>query len=189
MKKLILIAALVLSSSAFADDEKPAGKPAAEKPAAKADGPALDIHGGLHLRTDVGVHPIRLTAGVGYGKLDVNLVLDPMFWTDGQTHTDLTANWRFGGGVGPMLGWRFNNVALGDAGLQFQHNLLVGLGADLPSFWDDRIRATFGFELAAMVVKHGGGAAAETISFKEGSRYIDFLAFAFFVRVEYGQGL
>jgi len=150
-------------------------------------GLGLDLHAGLNLRTDPGVHPIRLDAGIGWGPFDAVLVLDPMFWTDGQVSTDLLLQWR-PAGLAAFAGWRTTAVPLLD-GPQWQQNLLLGAGADLPRFFDGHLRGQFGFELAAMMLKHGGGLPDESISFESGRHYIDFLNMAFFLRLETGLGL
>ena len=48
-----------------------------------------DWHIGLNLRTDFGTHPLRIDGGVRFDRFDVILVLDPMFWLDGQSDNDL----------------------------------------------------------------------------------------------------
>src|SRR4026209_1562524 len=57
-----------------------------------------DWHAGLNLRTDFGTHPLRLDGGVRFGRLDTYLVLDPMFFLDGQADIDAVADFGLGRG-------------------------------------------------------------------------------------------
>lgn len=194
--------ALVTTSAipAFADDpapsadtpapavnqEKPSAPPNPPEPAAAPANPSpWGFHGGINLRTDLGTHPLRIDGGVRYKQLDFILALDPMYFLDQQSSTDIFAEWRGKNGFSPVLGWRFNTVGLVD-GSQVQHNLLIGGALDTPKFWDGRVRGQAGLEMAMMLVKHGGGGPAETIGFSEGRRFVDFVNFALFLRVEIG---
>lgn len=143
------------------------------------------FHGGINLRTDLGTHPLRIDGGVRYKQLDFVLVLDPMYFMDQQSSTDLLAEWRGKNGFSPVLGWRFNTIGFID-GSQVQHNLLLGGALDTPKFWDGRIRGQAGLEMAMMLVKHGGGGPVETIGFSSGRRFVDFVNFALFLRIEMG---
>jgi len=143
------------------------------------------FHGGINLRTDLGTHPLRIDGGVRYKQLDFILVLDPMYFMDQQSSTDLLAEWRGKNGLSPVLGWRFNTIGLID-GSQVQHNLLLGGALDTPKFWDGRLRGQAGLEMAMMLVKHGGGGPVETIGFSSGRRFVDFVNFALFLRIEMG---
>ena len=143
------------------------------------------FHGGINVRTDLGTHPFRIDGGVRYKQLDFILVLDPMYLMDQQSSTDLLAEWRGKNGFAPVLGWRFNTIGFID-GSQVQHNLLLGGALDTPKFWDGRIRGQAGLEMAMMLVKHGGGGPVETIGFSSGRRFVDFVNFALFLRIEIG---
>lgn len=143
------------------------------------------FHGGINLRTDLGTHPFRIDGGVRYKQLDFILVLDPMYFLDQQSSTDILAEWRGKNGFSPVLGWRFNTIGLVDAS-QVQHNLILAGALDTPKFWDGRLRGQAGLELAMMLVKHGGGGPVETIGFSEGRRFVDFVNFALFLRIEMG---
>ena len=139
-------------------------------------------HAGLDLRADLGTHPIRAGGGLSFGKLDTMLVLDPMFWTDGQHDLDLFGTWSVvDGGYGPLLGWRTSTIGI-QGGTQLQQKLVMGLGGTLPSIRCLRIH--WQFELAALVVKHGGDLPTEWISFATGRDFIDLLNFGMFVTVE-----
>ncbi len=48
------------------------------------------------------------------------------------------------------------------------------------------MRGQAGLELAMMLVKHGGGGPVETIGFSQGRRFVDFVNFALFLRIEMG---
>jgi hypothetical protein len=156
--------------------------------APRAAGAERSWHAGLNLRAELGTHPIRAGGGVGLGNLDVNLTLDPMFWTDGQHDVDLIAGWSpCPRGWGPIAGWRTTAIGLA-GGNQYQHKLVVGVSAPLPAF-SRRIRARWAFELATVIVKHGGDLPSEWISFATGRDFIDLVNFGMFVRIEYAAGL
>ena len=143
-------------------------------------------HGGLNIRADLGAHPIRTPIGVEVNCVDTTLVLDPMFWTDGQHDVDLLVTWSPGtSGYGVLGGWRTTAIGLGD-GHQFQQKLVLGVSAPLPKFasW---VRARWAFELSTVVVKHGGGLPSEWISFASGRDFIDLLNFGMFVSFEYAR--
>jgi hypothetical protein len=171
-----------------AETPKEAATPASPK-VESTDPPATHspwgFHGGINLRTDLGTHPLRIDGGVRYKQLDFILVLDPMYFLDQQSSTDILAEWRGKNGFSPVLGWRFNTIGLVD-GSQVQHNLLLGGALDTPKFWDGRLRGQAGLEMAMMMVKHGGGGPVETIGFSSGRRFVDFVNFALFLRIEIG---
>jgi len=146
-------------------------------------------HVGLDLRADPGTHPIRAGGGVEIGRLDTLLVLDPMFWTDGQHDIDLLATWRVSrGGGGILAGWRTSAIGIED-GHQLQQKLVVGVGGPLSIFSSSAIRLRWAFELATVIVKHGGGLPSEVISFESGRDFIDLVNFGMFVTFEYARAL
>ena len=150
-------------------------------PAAHADG----WHAGLNLRADPGTHPIRAGVGIERGSQDVTLVLDPMFWTDGQYDLDLYAHWQISNaGWSLLYGWRTTLIGL-QGGRQYQEKLILGVGAPLPFFGDLPLRAKWSFELAALVLKHGADLPRQWISFDSGRDFIDLLNFGMFVTFEY----
>lgn len=163
----------------------PAAAPKTETTVPQPAPSPLGFHGGINLRTDLGTHPLRIDGGVRYKQLDFILVLDPMYFMDQQSSTDLLAEWRGKNGFAPVLGWRFNTIGLIDSS-QVQHNLLLGGALDTPKFWDGRLRGQAGLEMAMMLVKHGGGGPVETIGFSSGRRFVDFVNFALFLRIEMG---
>ncbi len=166
--------------------EKPSTPPnPTEAPVAVGTSSPWGFHGGINLRTDLGTHPLRIDGGVRYKQLDFILALDPLYFLDQQSSTDILAEWRGKNGFSPVLGWRFNTIGLVD-GSQVQHNLLLGGALDTPKFWDGRVRGQAGLEMAMMLVKHGGGGPVETIGFSEGRRFVDFVNFALFLRIEMG---
>jgi hypothetical protein len=141
-------------------------------------------HAGLNLRADLGTHPIRIGGGVQLGRVDATLVLDPMFWTDGQFDTDAFAFWApCSRGWGLFGGWRLSTIGLVD-GTQLQEKLLLGVGAPLPQI-GEHIRTRFHFELATVLVKHGGDLPTDWISFASGRDFIDLINFGVFVSFEY----
>jgi hypothetical protein len=142
-------------------------------------------HAGLNLRADPGTHPIRAGGGIERGAIDATLVLDPMFWTDGQHDVDLYAHWKLSSAGWSLLsGWRTTAIGLQD-GHQYQQKLLVGIGAPLPFFGELPLRAAAALELAALVLKHGADLPREWISFDSGRDFIDLVNFGMFVTIEY----
>ena len=141
-------------------------------------------HAGLNLRGDLGTHPIRIGGGLQLGHVDTMLVLDPMFWTDGQVATDLLAFWApCKKAWGLLGGWRTSTIGI-LGGTEFQEKLILGIGAPLPQI-GQHIRTRFHFEFATVVVKHGGGLPADWISFATGRDFIDLVNFGMFVSFEY----
>lgn len=148
---------------------------------ARADG----WHAGLDLRVDQGSHPIRAGGGIERGNHDFLLVLDPMYWTDGQHDLDALGYYRLtSAGWSLLYGWRTTAIGIED-GHQFQEKLLLGFGAPLPFFGKLPLRARWSFELASLVVKHGAGLPRQWISFDTGRDFIDLLNFGMFVTIEY----
>lgn len=139
---------------------------------------------GLNVRTDLGAHPLRVDLVWRTARTDLALVLDPMFWTDGQSSTDLMMSFLLKNRLQPLVGWRLHTIKLPEA-RQLQHNLVAGVGLALPSFWRDRLKGQWGFELATTLVKHGGGLPAETISFASARSYLDLVNFGMFARFDF----
>lgn len=145
-------------------------------------------HAGLNLRADPGTHPIRAGGGAEIGPLDTALVLDPMWWTDGQHDIDLLATWRVSSrGLGILTGWRTSAIGIAD-GHQLQQKLVLGVGGPIPIFGAP-LRMRWAFELATVVVKHGAGLPTETLSFESGRDFVDLVNFGMFVTVEYASAL
>jgi hypothetical protein len=140
-------------------------------------------HAGLVLRPELGTHPVRAGGGIQLAHLDTTLVLDPMFWTDGQHDIDLLLHWLpCPRGWGVLGGWRTSAIGL-LGGYQLQEKLLVGISAPLPDLGPFRVR--WSFELATLVVKHGGDLPTDWISFATGRDFIDLVNFGTFVSIEY----
>jgi hypothetical protein len=149
--------------------------------AAKAD---TAWHAGLDVRGDLGTHPIRAGGGIEFGRVDTMLVLDPMFWTDGQHDIDAFAFWApCSKAWGLLGGWRTSTIGL-LGGTQFQQKLVLGIGAPLPRL-GEHIRTRFAFELATVIVKHGADLPSDWISFASGRDFIDLVNFGMFVTIEY----
>ncbi len=142
---------------------------------------------GANLRSDFGVHALRFDAAYSAEHFRVLLTLDPWFWTDGQSSTDLLGFYRTSG-LEPFLGWRLNAIPAVD-GAQLQHNLLLGTALRFPDFWGGRISGQWGFETALMLYKHGGGVPSNSISFASGRHYLDFINFGMFARFHYNISL
>ena len=145
-------------------------------------------HAGLNLRAELSTHPIRVGGGVQTEYVDTMLVLDPMFWTDGQHDIDAIAFWapcyRAWGLFG---GWRTSSIGI-LGGTQFHEKLLIGVGAPLPRL-TTFIRARWSFELATVLVKHGADLPSDWISFASGRDFIDLVNFGMFVTIEYDRAL
>ncbi len=144
-------------------------------------------HAGFNLRPDTGTHPIRIGGGVQLDSIDASLVLDPMFWTDGQHDLDALVHvMPCERGWGFLAGWRTSAIGL-LGGTQLQQKLLVGVAAALPDLGPLRVR--WSFELATLVVKHGGDLPTDWISFASGRDFIDLVNFGTFVTFEYARAL
>ena len=144
-------------------------------------------HAGLDLRAELGTHPIRAGGGIQRGSLDTTLIVDPMFWTDGQHDLDLLLHWfPCERGWGLLGGWRTSTIGL-DGGTQLQQKLLLGVAASLPDLGP--FRARWSFELATLIVKHGGDLPSDWISFATGRDFIDLINFGTFVNIEYAGSL
>jgi hypothetical protein len=142
------------------------------------------LHAGLNLRADPGTHPIRINGGVERGGWDANLVLDPMFWTDGQHDLDAyLARQVSEGGWAVIGGWRTSAVSL-RGGHQFQEKLILGVGAPLPKL-GAALRWRWAFELATVIVKHGADLPSDWLSFAQGRDFIDLINFGMWVTFEY----
>ena len=141
-------------------------------------------HAGLDLRVDNGAHPIRTGAGLQLGALDTELVVDPMVVFDGQHDLDLLA--IFGKTYSALAGWRTTSIGIA-GGMQFQQKLVLGVSAPLPVFGSAPLRARFAFELATVIVKHGGDLPSETISFASGRDFVDLVNFGMWVTFEYAR--
>lgn len=153
-----------------------------------APAPTQFLELGLNLRTDLGVHPLRIDLGWRMPHLEALLVLDPMFWTDGQSSTDLSFHWLTEPGVQPFAGWRLTTIGLPE-GTQMQQNLLLGCGLALPEFFGGKLRGQWGMELAMTVAKHGGGLPSEVLSFASARHYLDLVNFAMFARFDFNLGM
>lgn len=151
---------------------------------ALAEPPSL-WHAGLNARAELGTHPLRIDAGVQTGATDVTLVLDPMFWTDGQLDLDLLGEWQFTrSGWGVVGGLRWTSIGIGD-GRQSQDKVLLALGAPLAGLSGAPIRARWAFEASVVVVKHGAGLPTDWISFGDTRDFVDLINFGMFVSFDY----
>jgi len=140
-----------------------------------------DWHAGLNVRTELGVHAVRLDGGVRLRCVDLIAVVDPWFWTDGELDLDfLVTRQLTASGYGVLAGWRPTSIAVAD-GHQLQETLLVGVVGKMPALGPVDIR--FGLELAAVLVKHGGGLPTDTISFASAHDLGDNINFSLFLRI------
>jgi hypothetical protein len=155
-------------------------------PAVAAAEPRRAWHAGLNLRTELGTHPVRVDGGVRFCRLDLILVLDPLFWIDGENDIDLLAGYRVTDhGWTALAGWRPASIGLAD-GRQFQHSLLLGFAGPLPKLGP--VQPSFGIELAVILAKHGGGLPADSISFGSARELGDDTNVSLFARFEYAAG-
>jgi len=149
-----------------------------------ADRPDRDWHAGINFRTDFGTHPIRVDGGVRSGSLDGILILDPMFWTDGQHDIDLILDWRFSpAGWSAQLGWRATVIGIA-GGHQWQEKSLLAIAGRLPVLWEGLIRQQVGLECSLLWLKHGAGLPSQGTDFSSGREFVDHLNFAIFWRME-----
>jgi hypothetical protein len=140
-----------------------------------------DWHAGLNVRTDLGVHQLRLDGGVRLGAIDALLVVDPLYFADGELDLDAIVRWEPSRpGWGLAGGWR--TVVFDVAGGHRVHEqVLLGATAPLPAFLDG-VRAQWGAELAILVLRHGAGLGTEGLA--GDARLADLLQPGMFVRFE-----
>lgn len=157
-----LLAAALLATTAAAAEEAPRA-----------------WHAGLALRSDLGTRAARLSGGVRLHGWDVTLVLDPLVVLDDVHDLDLLAEPRLGGGWAALAGVRLTSIGLA-GGRNWQDKLLVGVSGELPAV--GALRGRFGLELAALIVRHGGGVGTDWI---EPSRSLgDWFQLGLFARLE-----
>jgi hypothetical protein len=140
------------------------------------------LHVGVDARTDLGTHHLRLPIGYRKDCLDTTLVFDPAAFLDGMHDFDLLFERFIGPRVGLLAGYRWSAIAV-DGGLHHQHRTLIGVTGIGPSFFDNRLRTSFSFEVATLWVKHGGGAETEWISADR--NLLDHFSLGIFLRIDY----
>jgi hypothetical protein len=144
-------------------------------------------HVGTNLRTELSTHAFRIDGGVRFGRLDLIGVVDPMVWADGEMDLDAIASWRVHRcGYRALVGWRSASIALA-GGRQVQDTLLLGAAAPLPPLGPFVLQ--FGIELAAVLVKHGGGLPTDVTSFANSTEIGDNMNLSMFLRIGYQHAL
>ncbi len=181
--KYLLAAVVLLAVSAVHMDRAWADEAVTPQVGAEESQWSHTLELGTNIRTDFGVHVMRLDAAWSTDRVRGMVVLDPLFWLDGKSSTDVLAMWRTDG-FEPFVGWRLNRVRLLE-GSQSQHNLLLGTALRFPEFFGGRVGGQWGIELAMMLYKHGGGVEANAIRFDSGRHYIDLVNFGMFARFHY----
>jgi hypothetical protein len=162
--RLLLLGALLLPARARAD---------------------RDWHAGVNLRSDLGVHQLRLDGGVRLGALDAILVVDPLYFTDGELDLDALVRWEPSRpGWALAGGWRAVFFELAN-GHRVHEQLLLGATAPLPMPFAG-VRAQLGLELAIVLVRHGAGLGTEGLA--ADSRLGDLLQPGMFLRFELARG-
>lgn len=174
-----IITWLVTASSVVSGAE-PASEPNDEV-AVGAESSLLEP--GANLRTDLGVRAVRLDVALRMPSIRLLAVVDPMWWTDGRTTTDVVGFWRTPH-LQPMVGWRLQTIPLLE-GSQFQHNLVLGAALEFPEFFDGRVGGQWGLEMATMVAKHGGGVPGDRFRADSARHYLDRVSFGMFARFHY----
>ena len=163
-----------------------AESPESPGPTARARAPAAaPWHAGVEIRPGYAVRPLRLGGGAGSGQFEARVVFDPLAFVDGIHDLDVSGAYWFGdSGYSLSAGWRPTTLFLTD-GTEWQHSVLLGALARLPTFGLASFRALFGLELSAMLFRHGGGLPAETNCFCDGAITSETLGFAALLRIEY----
>ncbi|HEU5075567.1 MAG TPA: hypothetical protein VFU02_15350 [Polyangiaceae bacterium] len=140
---------------------------------------------GIELRPGYAVRPLRIGGGLGWSQLEARLVLDPLAFIDGIHDLDLTGGyWLGSSGYALSAGWRATTLVLDDA-TEWQHAVLGGALARLPTLGLDGLRALAGLELSVLLLTHGAGLPAEANCFCDGLGVSETLGFAIFIRMEY----
>lgn len=141
-------------------------------------------HLGVQLRTDPGVHQARFHGGVRVGRLDATVVVDPLYFTDGEHDLDLVAGWRPSEAHpawAVTAGWRTVTFDL-TGGTRLHQHLLAGATVTLPCLVRG-VRAELGFELAFVAVQHGAGLGTDV--FPTDDRILDVIQPAMYLRLEH----
>jgi len=155
--------------------------------AAKADSADRAWHAGVNVRSDFGTHPLRVTGGVRWGRIDTSIVVDPIVFSDGEHALDLAGEWLSPkADWGLMFGWRATSIAI-SSGHQWQQKVLVGVSAALPSLFGGQIRGRLGIEMAILMAKHGGGLPSDFFSLQVGVN--ERFHTGLFLRFEYASAL
>jgi hypothetical protein len=145
--------------------------------------PTPSWHAGVEVRAELGMHPARLAGGLGFGRVDTTIVLDPLVLLDGQHDLDTSAGIAVGSsGWRIVTGWRLTTFNLSD-GIHAQHRLLAGMTAPLPPLAS--FRATFGVETSLLIVRYGGGVETTWLSLSSGQRLLEEFDASLFLRIEY----
>ncbi len=142
-----------------------------------------DLHAGLNFRTDFGARYYRLDAGIRFGKWDFVLVADPLGVRKGDYDFDgvvryVGSRWSVWGGA------RMSITPIGREA-QYTEKALIGVSAQLPSVFSDKVRIHSGLELAVHVHAHGGEIMTRWVCVDSPDCREDHFVFGLFGRVEY----
>lgn len=171
----LILSALLVAAPAAAQQPDDAASPPSPAP--------HTLQLGVNLRTDSGPRALRADIGWRTGELGALLVVDPFFWTDAQSSTDLTAHWLTDS-LQPFAGWRLNTIGVLDD-TQLQHNLLLGVGLPFPTFFEGLLGGQWGLEMATTLVQHGGGLPTQVIGFEYEREYVDLVNFSMYARFHF----
>ena len=144
--------------------------------------PDIAPHLTAELRDHGGVHVARAGGGLRYEHLELDVLLDPLFWLDGQHTSDATLAWRFDNRVAVHAGWRETTIGV-DHGARYFESAVLGASVPVAG---QAVQLRAGIELATLVVAHGDAMPAQWLSFDSGRRFIDSYAIDLFVQVRYG---
>ncbi|KAB2905995.1 MAG: hypothetical protein F9K40_06585 [Kofleriaceae bacterium] len=139
---------------------------------------------GVQLRTDPGVHQARVHGGVRGERFEATLVVDPLYFTDGEHDLDLVGAWRPSAAHpawAVTAGWRTVTFDLA-GGTRLHQHLLAGATVTLPCVVRG-VRAELGFELAFVAVQHGAGLGTDV--FPTDDRVLDVIQPAMYLRIEH----
>ncbi len=142
-----------------------------------------DFHIGVNFRTDFGARYYRADVGTRFGRWDITLVVDPLGIPKGDY--DFDAILRYVGDRWSIWGGARLSIVPIAREHQFTEKALVGVSAQLPSPFGDKVRIHSGLELAAHLRSHGGDVMTRWICVDSPDCREDHFVFGLFGRMEY----
>jgi hypothetical protein len=143
---------------------------------------------GVDVRTDLGTHMWRLSAGLGAGCTSLTVVVDPLGYRGIQHDTEAFVEREVSAtGWAVLGGWRVGATRVLGTGY-FHQKPFVGVSAPMPRMLGGRLRARFAGEVELTLVSHGSS-LPEVWLWQRDEIVRDGLDIGFFLRVEYVRGL